>query len=299
MSEKTLLHPRNKHKSRYNLIALSESFPNLKPFIKQNKHGDLSIDFSDPTAVKMLNKALLFKYYNIKEWDIPEGFLCAPIPGRVDYIHYLADLLAENNNEIIPTGTEVSCLDIGVGANCIYPILGHQEYGWSFVGVDIEKKSLSAANHIVNTNNLENHISLRFQENTKDIFRGIIQENDFFDVSICNPPFHASKDLAAAASRRKAKNLQLKNKDILNFGGQQNELWCDGGEIAFLKNMCRQSKHFSKNITWFTTLVSKKENVRPLKVLLKKLEAKSIKVIPMGQGTKISRILAWSYTQNL
>jgi 23S rRNA (adenine1618-N6)-methyltransferase len=123
----------------------------------------------------------------------------------------------------------------------------------------------------------------------------MIQENEVFDVTICNPPFHNSAAAAASATKRKLKNLKSKGAENLNFGGQHNELWCEGGEELFVKNMIRQSKHHANSSTWFTSLISKKENVRPLKVLLKKLDATAIKVIPMGQGTKTSRILAWSF----
>lgn len=294
--EKTVLHPRNKHRNRYNFKELIESNPQLKPFVSQNEYKDYSIDFFNPNAVKALNKALLLQYYNLKDWRIPKGFLCAPVPGRVDYIHYLADLLAENNKGKIPTGKNIKCIDIGVGANCIYPILGHQEYGWSFVGVDIEQASINAAENILKANpHIQENVELRLQSNLKDIFRGAIKEDEKFTLSICNPPFHASEEAAAAATKRKLKNLKSKGADTLNFGGQHNELWCDGGEIAFLKNMIRQSKHHSENVIWFTSLVSKKENIRPLKVLLKKLGATSIKAISMGQGSKTSRILAWSF----
>jgi 23S rRNA A1618 N6-methylase RlmF len=47
-------------------------------------------------------KSLLISYYDIQKWDIPTHYLCPPIPGRADYIHYIADLLAESNNGIIP-----------------------------------------------------------------------------------------------------------------------------------------------------------------------------------------------------
>lgn len=294
--EKPKLHPRNKHRARYNFKELIETLPALKPFVSQNEYKDYSIDFFNPNAVKSLNKALLLRYYNLKDWKIPKGFLCSPVPGRVDYIHYLADLLAENNNGEIPKGADIKCIDIGVGANCIYPILGHQEYGWSFVGVDIEQASLNSAENILNANPaIKEAIELRLQPNSKDVFRGAIQEDEKFMLSICNPPFHASAAAAASATKRKLKNLKSKGAETLNFGGQHNELWCEGGEIAFLKNMIRQSKHHADNVVWFTSLVSKKENVRPLKVLLKKLGATSVKAISMGQGTKTSRILAWSF----
>ena len=294
--EKSNLHPRNKHRARYDLKALIATLPALKPFVSQNEYNDYSIDFFNPNAVKALNKALLLHYYNVKDWKLPKGFLCAPVPGRVDYIHYVADLLAENNGGEIPKGHQVRCMDIGVGANCIYPILGHQEYGWSFVGVDIEQASISAAESILNLNpELKEAIELRLQTNPKDIFRGAIQEGEVFDVTLCNPPFHASAEAAASATKRKLKNLKSKGAATLNFGGQHNELWCEGGEITFVKNMIRQSKHHAKSSTWFTTLISKKENVRPLKVLLKKLNATSVKTIAMGQGSKTSRILVWSF----
>lgn len=295
--EKSKLHPRNKHRSPYDFKALIEALPALKPFVFQNQFSNYTIDFFNPNAVKALNKALLIKYYNLKDWRIPKGYLCSPVPGRVDYIHYIADLLADANKGKIPKGTDIKVLDIGVGANCIYPILGYKQYGWSFVGVDIEKRSIESAENILKLNpDIKEAVSIRLQENPKDIFRGAVLENEKFDVSFCNPPFHDSEQAATSATKRKLKNLKSKGADTLNFGGQHNELWCEGGEIAFLKNMCRQSKHHAENITWFTTLVSKKENVRPLKVLLKKLGASNIKAIPMGQGSKISRILAWSYT---
>jgi len=296
--EKSLLHPRNKHHGRYDFKLLIETLPSLKSFVSKNDYDEYSIDFFNPNSVKALNKALLLHYYNLKDWKIPKGFLCSPVPGRVDYIHYIADLLAENNQTEIPRGNQIRCLDVGVGANCIYPILGHQEYGWSFVGIDIEERSITSATQILKSNPaLNDAVELRLQKNPKDIFRGAIQEGEKFEVSMCNPPFHASAEEAATATKRKLKNLNSKGAETLNFGGQHNELWCEGGEINFLKNMIRQSKHHAENVTWFTTLVSKKENIRPLKVLLKKLEAKSFKVIPMGQGSKVSRILVWSFVK--
>ena len=295
--EKTILHPRNKHRERYDFKLLIESNPKLKPFVSANQYNDYSIDFSNPNAVKALNKALLIRYYSLNDWRIPKGFLCSPIPGRVDYIHYIADLLAENNQGEIPTGNTVKCLDIGTGANCVYPILGHQEYGWSFVGSDIEPLSIASAENILKMNPfLQESIELRLQTNPKDTFRGIINEDERFTVTFCNPPFHASEAEAVSATKRKLKNLKSKGAETLNFGGQHNELWCDGGEELFVKNMIRQSKHHADSSEWFSSLISKKENIRPLKVLLKKLEATQIKVIPMGQGNKISRILVWSFS---
>lgn len=101
---KSELHPRNPHRERYDLQTLAASYPALALYVRPNRFGDESIDFADPEAVKVLNAALLRHYYGIGNWDIPPGYLCPPIPGRADYIHHIADLLAGCNAGKIPTG---------------------------------------------------------------------------------------------------------------------------------------------------------------------------------------------------
>jgi len=296
-SVKSGLHPRNLHRERYDFELLCRTLPELKAFVITNKYGDTSIDFFDTNAVISLNKALLKQYYGIDWWSIPENYLCPPIPGRADYIHYVADLIAENPGQI---PKQVRCLDIGVGANCIYPIIGHQVYGWTFVGSDIDLKALAAAQKtIANNPQLKDHISLRHQGNPKNIFTGIIGEGEFFELSICNPPFHASSKEAQASSIRKLSNLKGKKvkEATLNFGGQGNELWCAGGELKFLTNMIYESRKFGKQCRWFTSLVSKESNVAKLYKTLHSVQAQSIRTIAMGQGNKISRILAWSFVR--
>ena len=289
------MHSRNKHIDSYPFSELTDVFPKLSKFVKLNNYGIKSIDFSNPDAVKALNTALLKTNYNIEYWDFPKGYLCPPIPGRVDYIHYLADLLADDNLGSIPKGKKIKCLDIGTGANCIYPILGVSEYGWRFVGTDIDKSSLESAQNIVNANSsLKNNVEIRWQENPKTIFKNIIQKKEFFDLTICNPPFHKSETEAMQGTRRKNFNLGISNKH-LNFEGQSNELWCKGGEKMFIKNMIKESKQFSKSCRWFTTLVSKKENLNSFYDALKKVNAEDVRTIEMTQGHKKSRILAWSY----
>lgn len=292
------LHPRNKHRERYDFNLLIGTCPELAPYVKPNTYDDLSIDFFNPLAVKTLNKALLKQYYGIAHWDIPENYLCPPIPGRADYIHHAADLLTQNNNGKIPTGNKIKVLDIGVGANCIYPLIGNKEYSWSFVGSDIDPLAIQSANKIIEMNpSLKGHIELRFQKNPADIFRGIIQKDETFDLTICNPPFHASLQEARTGTLRKLNNLKQKRvtKPTLNFGGQNNELWCEGGERKFVQDMILESKEFSNSCQWFSTLVAKSANLESIYYTLKKVDAREVKTIPMGQGNKISRIVAWTF----
>jgi 23S rRNA (adenine1618-N6)-methyltransferase len=296
--EKTRLHPRNKHRERYNFTQLIERCPELSPFVSLNRYNDESIDFFNPQAVKMLNKVLLKFFYGIDNWDIPPSYLCPPIPGRADYIHYIADLLGSCNHGKIPTGNMVKCLDIGVGANCIYPIIGHHEYGWSFVGSDIDPVAIESAKVIIESNSsLIGMIELRLQPDQKNIFKGIILEGERFDITICNPPFHSSQAESQNAAIRKLSNLKQKRvtNPVLNFGGKNSELWCEGGEEEFVGNMISQSRLFYSSCLWFSTLVSKESNLTGIYKRIKSMDAVEVKTIPMGQGHKTGRIVAWTF----
>jgi len=296
--EKLSLHPRNKHRERYNFKELINSCPALAPFVRLNKYSNESIDFSNAEAVMTLNKALLKQYYGINHWNIPSGYLCPPIPGRADYIHHIADLLGSCNKGIIPTGNKIQCLDIGVGANCIYPIIGVKEYGWSFVGSDIEQVAIQSAAIIIEMNaGLKGKVELRLQKNSKDIFRGIIHSNELFDLTICNPPFHASLEEAQSGTLRKLSNLNHKRitNPTLNFGGKNKELWCEGGEEKFVEKMIIESKLMTSFCFWFSTLISKSSHLKSVYAALKNAEAIEVKTIPMSQGNKTSRIVAWTF----
>lgn len=298
--EKTELHPRNRHRERYDFKKLILANPELAKFVKVNAYQDESIDFFDPKAVKALNKALLHQYYNIEYWDVPKDYLCPPIPGRADYLHYIADLLASSGYSApaIKKGNKITCLDIGVGANCIYPIIGSQEYGWSFIGADIDPIAIASAKNIVEGNTcLTDKVEVRLQKDDTQFFKNILKENEFVDVTICNPPFHLSAREAYAGSIRKLENLKQGKigKPILNFAGKPHELWCNGGEERFVRNMVFQSKEFAKNCFWFTSLVAKQAHLKRIYNAIEKVEATEVKTIAMGQGNKVSRIVAWTF----
>ncbi|TRX56907.1 23S rRNA (adenine(1618)-N(6))-methyltransferase RlmF [Thalassomonas sp. M1454] len=296
------LHQRNLHNKGYDFAKLIKSFPKLAKFTKANAYGNTSIDYSKPEAVKTLNAALLYTYYDISNWSLPEGALCPPIPGRVDYIHYIADLVKAKNKTI-------RLLDIGTGASGIYPILACQIYNWDCVASDINLDSIENVQSIISANpNMKGSLTLKHQLDQNKIFTGIISKDEIFDVSVCNPPFHASLNDAMKGSMRKVNNLARSRgekvnisdnaKTTLNFGGQGAELWCKGGEQLFLKKMINESKLFATQCRWFTSLVSKIENIKPAKKQLLKLGAIDVKEIEMQQGNKTTRILAWTFISN-
>ena len=293
MATKTKLHPRNQHAEGYDFARLVTDTPDLAAFTTRNPVGLTTIDFQDAQAVRMLNRALLKTHYSINYWDIPADYLCPPIPGRVDYIHYLADLLADSNDQVIPRGRHVKALDIGTGASLVYPLIGQSEYGWHFTGVDIDPVALRSAQQICEFNAL--NITLRRQNIPENIFKGVIQPSDMFHVTLCNPPFHASQAQANKGSQRKWRNLGKGHSTKLNFGGQNAELWCPGGEIKFIARMVDQSRACADQCLWFTSLVSKKDNLQPLARILAKAKVVDFKVVEMAQGQKTSRFIAWTY----
>lgn len=293
MATKTMLHPRNQHREGYDFARLVAQTPELEAFAISSPVGQTTIDFQDVSAVRMLNRALLKTYYNVYFWDIPANYLCPPIPGRVDYIHYLADLLACSNNHEIPRGRNVKALDIGTGASLVYPLVGQSEYGWHFTAVDIDSAAIKSAQQICKFNKLK--ITLRRQNICENIFRGVIEARDTFHITMCNPPFHASIEHANKGTQRKWANLGKGHSTKLNFGGQNAELWCPGGEIKFIASMVEQSMEFADQCLWFSSLVSKKDNLQPLYKILGKANVAGFKVVEMAQGQKTSRFIAWTY----
>ena len=281
------MHLKNLHRSNYNFIELTNTNPALAKYVFVNDYNQESIDFSDPHAVIELNRALLKHFYNVQDWTIPEGYLCPPIPGRVDYLLHIQDLIFTDTTKTIKG------LDIGVGANCIYPILATQQLGWDIVGSDIDETAVKFAKQ--NALQFKEKIEIRHQTSNADIFKGVLHSNEFFDFTMCNPPFHASEKEATLGTLKKLNNLQKNPAFKLNFGGQANELWCNGGEVLFIKRMIKQSILFKKQVGWFTCLVSRSSHLTKIYKQLEKLNV-TYKTVDMTQGNKKSRFIAWKFT---
>jgi 23S rRNA (adenine1618-N6)-methyltransferase len=304
--EKLNLHERNRHRGRYDFVQLVTALPALKDFLIVNPFdaNESTIDFANPAAVMALNAALLKAFYNVESWSIPPGYLCPPIPGRADYVHHVADLLAADQGGVVPRGPDVCGLDIGVGANCIYPLIGHHECGWRFVGSDTDATALGAAQRIIDSNvGLASSIELRQQASKQKVFAGIVKPGDRFDFVMCNPPFHASAKDADAGALRKWKNLgktdgspkHPASNPKLNFGGQPAELWCEGGEVGFVGRMVAESAAYHTQVAWFSALVSREESLPAIYAALKEVSARLVETIDMAQGQKKSRIVAWRF----
>ena len=236
------MHPNNPFAADYDFDRLVQEYPNLEPFVFVNQYGNQTIKFGDKQAVKALNAALLKTYYEIN-WDIPDNNLCPPVPGRLDYLLHIAELFPQKHLRL---------LDIGTGASLIYPILATCHFQWNCTASETNRDSLENAQKIIDQNPPLHAIELRRQTSKHKILDQIIRREDEFDVVICNPPFFKNRQEAEKSNQRKFRNLKLKTANTRNFGGLADELWYDGGEVAFIKKMVSESRLFRKQVYWFT-----------------------------------------------
>lgn len=292
------MHDRNRYAGDYAFAKLASTVPELQACLKSSPTGGTTIDFADPVAVRLLNKALLLTDYPVDFWDIPPQALCPGIPGRLDYIHVLADLLSDGEQLAKPDrkGQAIRGLDIGTGSSLVYPILGFGEYGWQFVASDTNELALRAAGAIVKFNKrLTGKIELRHQSVARRCFTGIIRPDEYFDFSMCNPPFYESEAAALEAARLKWKKLGKTDTSGFNFGGEAHELWTIGGEPRFLRDMILESARFSRQIGWFSTLVSQKSYLKTSDAAFMKVKPTRTREITIKTGTKTRRFLAWGW----
>ncbi len=281
------MHPNNLHKKSYDFQSLVKALPALEQFVIKNPSEELTINFSDRASVIALNKAILKYHYQIEYWDVMDGYLCPAVPGRAEYIHHLNDLLSENEKH-----KKICCLDIGTGASIIYPLLGVKIYNWKFIATDIDPKALRAAKGILEANNLSSRVAIRHQANPEILLANILKPMDRVELIMCNPPFY--KSLEEAQSHRSDKNLNLDIQEN-TFGGNPNELWCDGGEIRFIQTLIDESSQCRSQLGWISSLVANKNHLDNLQKRLKYVQVREVKIIPLELGNKKSRILAWRF----
>ncbi|ORX52264.1 S-adenosyl-L-methionine dependent methyltransferase [Piromyces finnis] len=183
----------HQHNIYYNnepdFIKLAESYSSLKKYIKFNRYSKQgSINFKDPRACRELTYALLWCDFKIR-LEIPLDTLCPVIPGRLDYIHWIEDLIFSNDNKDansndnnnhnnINANLSVTGIDIGTGASCIYPLLAcklHPE--WNFEALELNERSYEYAKDNVSRNNMINQIKVRRVKNEqKNVFSLLLKK---------------------------------------------------------------------------------------------------------------------------
>lgn len=289
------MHARNRYRRPYDLTALARRVPALAPFVHAAPAGHPTVDFHDPAAVRALNRALLVADYGLQRWDLPADNLCPAVPGRLDYVHVVADLLADLPPAFRAAPTRG--LDIGTGASLIYPVLGVREYGWRFVATELDPASARAARAIAEFNDvLRGRVEVRSPASPRDILTAVVRPGERFAFSMCNPPFFTSEAGAQRAAANKWRKLGRADATRgLNFGGRATELWTEGGEPAFLRRYIAQSAALADRVGWFTTLVSQRGYLDVADRAFRKVRPRRREVVPLVTGSKKRRVLAWGW----
>ena len=236
------------------------------------------MDFSDPRGTVELTKVLLKEYYNV-EWDIPVGQLVPPVPCRAKYLVWMHDLLQltkpspgthlpilRNKPDLSwVTEKRIVGLDVGCGANCIYPLLGASMYGWHFVGSDITDVAVYHAQQNVNRNmRFRDAIRIvKVSEDTQEILIPVAQKHGPFDFSMSNPPFFTSIEEAGQNQKTAFGGTSAE----MVYPGLSNHLTKmkplpPGGEGAFVKKMVQESITLGDQIVWYSAMMGKKSTFK-------------------------------------
>ncbi|KAG0740670.1 hypothetical protein G6F22_009173 [Rhizopus arrhizus] len=231
-----------------------------------------------------LCRCLMKKDFNI-ELDFPLDRLCPAIPNRLNYILWLEDLLSET----METTTKAKGIDIGVGASCIYPLLAcacHPH--WSFLGTEIDTRSMDYARKNIERNHLEDRIQLIYNKDPDKIFP-LDDEKETFDFCMCNPPFYESKE---------ALEEGMTNKELEPYAvctGSSNEMITTGGEYGFISKMINESVRLGTRIRWYTSMLGMKKSIGPLIRLIKQAKITNYLVTELTQGKTTRWVIAWSF----
>ncbi|OLL25322.1 putative methyltransferase-like protein [Neolecta irregularis DAH-3] len=257
--------------------------------------GRLTIDFNNPKALVELTRCLMKRDFGV-DLEIPQDRLCPPVPGRLDYILWIQDLVDSTDPSTddfdYDLERDVSGLDIGAGSTCIYPILACKTRPkWKVYGTDIDEKSYNYAVANVERNHLESQIKLLFTLKETSLFPLLEFKIDRLDFTMCNPPFYESVEEMLQSAREKSYPA------FSSCTGSESEMITPGGEAAFVARMIEESKAVRDKIQWFTSILGK---LSSLTIIVEKLKEENISNYALGtvmQGNRTKRwVVAWSFS---
>ncbi|KAL6782426.1 hypothetical protein ACKKBG_A06750 [Auxenochlorella protothecoides x Auxenochlorella symbiontica] len=303
---------------------LAQAYPYLRPFLVPRGTGRPSLNFRDPRACVALTRALLARDHGLR-WDLPPGHLAPPVTGRANYVHWVQDLLALS----APEGGEVCGLDVGTGANLIYPLLGAALAGWRFVGVDVSRAALRAARRLLDANTgVARRVTLRrvpMQPEQRAFFHGMeaapegpreegdggggergaasggaweeVSARDAAGGGILSAALRAGEAFAFCMCNPPFfESLDEAGRNPATaFGGTPLEMVYPGGEAAFVLSMLADSCTLRSHIHWFTTMVGKKSTLRALRGALARAGARVVRTTEFAQGRTSRWGVAWSW----
>ncbi|CAI5789954.1 RNA N6-adenosine-methyltransferase METTL16 [Podarcis lilfordi] len=288
------MHARNRYKDKPPDFAyLASKYPEFKQHVQINLSGRVSVNFKDPEAVRALTCTLLKEDFGL-QIDIPLERLIPTVPLRLNYIHWVEDLIAQQDAAAKDSATWG--IDIGTGASCIYPLLGATLNGWYFIATEVDDVCFSFAKKNVEQNNLSNLIKV-VKVPQKTLLLDALEEESgvVYDFCMCNPPFFANQLEAKGVNSR---NPRRPPPSSVNTGGIT-EIMAEGGELEFVKRIIHDSLQLKKRLRWYSCMLGKKCSLAPLKEELRIHGVPKVTHTEFCQGRTMRWALAWSFYENV
>ncbi|XP_077202027.1 RNA N(6)-adenosine-methyltransferase METTL16 [Paroedura picta] len=288
------MHARNRYKDKPPDFAyLAAKYPDFQRHVQVGLAGRVSLNFKDPEAVRALTCTLLKEDFGL-QIDIPLERLIPTVPLRLNYIHWVEDLMAMQD----PAGkaSVVWGIDIGTGASCIYPLLGATLNGWHFIATEVDDVCFSYAKKNVEQNNLSDLIKVVKVPQKTLLLDALEQESEvIYDFCMCNPPFFANQLEAKGVNSR---NPRRPPPSSVNTGGIT-EIMAEGGELEFVKRIIHDSLQLKKRLRWYSCMLGKKCSLAPLKEELQIHGVPKVTHTEFCQGRTMRWALAWSFYENV
>lgn len=253
----------------------------------------MSLDFADPESSRVLAQAVFWTEYKLRV-ELPKGHLIPTIPNRVDYILWIEDLLRYAQGAGLMESKDIRGIDVGTGPSCVFPLLGARIHpDWHFTATDVDESSCRVARENVSTNELNDRISIIHNTNPRTILLAAapLDSSSRFTFAMTNPPFYdGPEDLDAC--RQLKSNAPSESPEYT-----ASEYFFDGGELSFISIMFEESCRLRDRILWYTSVVAKKSNLKPLRRLIKgHPDVKTYHWTRWIQGSTSRWAIAWSFS---
>ncbi|XP_021253023.1 methyltransferase-like protein 16 isoform X2 [Numida meleagris] len=283
------MHARNRYKDKPPDFAyLAGKYPEFRQHVQTTLAGRVSLNFKDPEAVRALTCTLLKEDFGLTI-DIPLERLIPTVPLRLNYIHWVEDLIGHQDAD---KGVLRRGIDIGTGASCIYPLLGSTLNGWYFLATEVDDMCFNYAKKNVEQNNLSDLIKVVKVPQKTLLMDALKEESEIiYDFCMCNPPFFANQMEAKGVNSR---NPRRPPPSSVNTGGIT-EIMAEGGELEFVKRIIHDSLQLKKRLRWYSCMLGKKCSLAPLKEELKIQGVPKVTHTEFCQGRTMRWALAWSF----
>lgn len=292
------MHARNIYRTPPDFAQLLEQFPEIRPHMVTDLSGKVRFNFRDAAALRMLTTTLLRRDFNLNV-HIPESHLVPTLPGRLNYVLWVEDLIA--SLKLSPSDTVVG-LDIGTGPCAVYSLLCARR-GWSMLATESCEASLAVARDNVTANNLQQQIKVL--QSVGDSLLSPLEEHSPVHFCMCNPPFFDSASAEETSSHGnggshgnvagEGSRMGRRGKVLAASTGLASEVSCVGGERQFVGRLIHESGSHRQRCRVFTTLLGHKSSVRPMRRLMHEVGAVYIASTEFCQGNTKRWGLAWTF----